>query len=128
MKRAIVLWLLCSPSAWAQVYKCNGIYQDIPCQTGQEVAIDENYKPDPNNPVILPQANLLNESRIRSARDSSQIVVGMTAQDVRYAWGTPTHINPSFSVDVIREQWVYRRDNGNSQYIYLENGKVTSWN
>lgn len=128
MKWILVLSLWCCASAWGQVYECKGVYQDIPCQGGKEVNLNENYKPDSNNAVMLPKTDLLHDSRIRSARESRQVVVGMTAQDVRYAWGSPTQINPSFVGGVSHEQWVYRRDNGQSQYIYFAGGKVTAWN
>ena len=48
--------------------------------------------------------------------------IGMTAEQVRAAWGKPGHINSTIYRSGTHEQWVYR----DSQYVYLEDGVVTS--
>lgn len=49
-----------------------------------------------------------------------KIKVGMPEKLVRYSWGMPERINrSSYGPD----QWVY-----DSQYLYIRNGKVESWN
>ncbi|WP_428348633.1 DUF2845 domain-containing protein [Methylonatrum kenyense] len=45
---------------------------------------------------------------------------------VREAWGTPTRTNRTNSSSGIREQWIYRYGPGRANYVYLENGRVTS--
>ena len=51
---------------------------------------------------------------------SQKIQVGMPTKLVIYAWGKPKRINrSSYGYD----QWVY-----DSQYLYIKNGKVESWN
>lgn len=51
---------------------------------------------------------------------SQKIQVGMPTKLVIYAWGKPKRINrSSYGYD----QWVY-----DSQYLYITNGKVESWN
>lgn len=52
----------------------------------------------------------------------SEIIVGMTAQQVRQAWGEPDSINRTQSGAGTSEQWVY----GLGYYVYLENGRVTA--
>lgn len=49
----------------------------------------------------------------------NEIYVGMPASAVKLAWGEPEYINNASYGD----QWVY--SNG---YVYIKNGKVTSWN
>jgi len=49
--------------------------------------------------------------------------IGMTASEIRLSnWGSPKDINRTTTKYGVREQWVY----GGSQYIYLEDGIVTS--
>lgn len=57
---------------------------------------------------------------------SGKVMRGMTASQVKNAWGRPTKINQSIGSSGVSEQWVYRREHGDAQYIYFENGVVTS--
>jgi hypothetical protein len=68
------------------------------------------------------------KNRITSAKFNNQVILGMTADDVRDAWGRPIEINRSqYQPGVYREQWVYRRK-GKLEFVYLVNGKVTARN
>lgn len=51
---------------------------------------------------------------------AQKIQVGMPTKLVIYAWGKPKRINRS---SYGSDQWVY-----DSQYLYIRNGKVESWN
>ena len=51
-----------------------------------------------------------------------KIRLGMTKEQVRLSWGQPNDINRSVGPWGIHEQWVY-----GSQYLYFENGILTSW-
>jgi hypothetical protein len=51
---------------------------------------------------------------------------GMTADEVRLSWGNPTKINTSIGSYGKNEQWVYDKGNFVRQYVYVENGRVTS--
>lgn len=48
--------------------------------------------------------------------------IGMTADQVRAAWGKPASINSSVYASGTHEQWVY----GSNQYVYFENGVMTA--
>ena len=48
--------------------------------------------------------------------------VGMTADQTREVWGSPSRVNRTESAYGVREQWVY----GASRYVYLRNGVVES--
>jgi hypothetical protein len=50
---------------------------------------------------------------------NNKIKVGITEEVAKLSWGEPESINRSTSGD----QWVY-----DNQYLYFENGKLTSWN
>lgn len=111
-----------STAAAEAVFKCPGpsgtvAYQDKPCAGSGEVVHLEDSPPMPSGAVRL--IELANRGRIAA---------GMSSDQVRIAWGKPTSINRSFVVGEIHEQWVYRRGPGDAQYVYLEDGVVTSFN
>ena len=51
-----------------------------------------------------------------------KIFLGMTADQVREAWGPPQQINKTLTRYGEHEQWVY----GLGQYLYFENGHLSS--
>ncbi|MGL4715596.1 MAG: hypothetical protein ACRCWL_06750 [Aeromonas sp.] len=117
--------------AHAAVYLCNGVYQGLPCQGGKQVDVAEQYQSHPLDVVEPPTVRnsaLLDSLRIRTARESRQVVVGMVPSDVRHSWGTPTKINHHFIGGQSSEQWVYRWASGTMQMVYFRDGKVTGWN
>lgn len=57
------------------------------------------------------------------AASCGNVVIGMVANQVREAWGEPTHINKTTTRMGISEQWVYRDRNG---YVYLDDGVVST--
>jgi hypothetical protein len=61
-------------------------------------------------------------AKFADAIRQQKIVLGMTAPQVLLSWGKPEDINRSVGSWGVHEQWVY----GN-QYVYLENGKVDSF-
>lgn len=52
-----------------------------------------------------------------------KIYMGMADRDVRASWGPPKKVNRTVGNWGTHEQWVYSENT----YIYIENGKVTSW-
>lgn len=58
---------------------------------------------------------------VRAIKDQ-KVVLGMTAKQVELSWGKPEDVNRSVGSWGVHEQWVYGR-----QYLYLENGKVSSF-
>ena len=104
----------------AEVFKCKKgettIYQAKPCE-GAEVI------------VLRKEPNLSTEEvKNANAIASSEVRIGMTADQARMSWGRPISINASGSKSGRREQWVYDRGSNPSQYLYFENGILTSWN
>lgn len=53
---------------------------------------------------------------------TSKIMIGMTEEDLILSWGRPEKINKTVVSGIVSEQYVY-----NNQYVYVENGKVTSF-
>lgn len=48
---------------------------------------------------------------------------GMTIAEVYASWGRPSRVHRSGNRSGVSEQWVYM----SGQYIYFENGIMTSW-
>jgi hypothetical protein len=66
-------------------------------------------------------------NRLAKAAWEHRVAIGHSAAQVREAWGEPTRINRSIHTGRTYEQWVYRgADAHSTQYVYLENGVVTS--
>ncbi len=61
---------------------------------------------------------LINEGRVR---------IGMTKEMCRAAWGIPDDINRMTSIyGGVQEQWVYKIGEFKSNYLYFDNGKLTT--
>lgn len=56
-----------------------------------------------------------------------RIARGMSAEQLRRAWGDPDQAKEKRDADGPLEQWVYRRGSFQAQYIYLRDGVITSW-
>lgn len=116
----LVLFIAALPAA-AQVYKCpdatgRTVIQQVPCAGGQKIDVKPATGAGTSDP---------DELRILQAIATARLTRGMTAAQVRSAWGAPTKINRSVGSYGVHEQWVYDRGNFRAQYVYLENGKVT---
>lgn len=55
---------------------------------------------------------------------SGRVSTGMSEQEAMLSWGFPYDINRASYGD----QWVYRRGNYSSQYLYFDNGTLTAFN
>ena len=62
-------------------------------------------------------------NRIKNAIRNKKIIIGMTPRQLELAWDAPEHINTTVNKSGRMDQWVY----GLGRYVYLQNGKVTSW-
>ncbi len=60
------------------------------------------------------------------ARSQSEVVVGMTKEDVMAAWGRPMRIDVAGNPRNENERWLYQRD-GAPKYIFFEGGVVEGW-
>ncbi len=105
----------------ADVFKCKDgdvvVYQERPCSPNDA---GETIK-------LKPPKEITREEKVAFAAASGKIMIGSTAAQVRAAWGPPTDINRSVGTYGVREQWVYDRGTNPTQYVYLEDGVVASW-
>jgi hypothetical protein len=60
--------------------------------------------------------------RIKTALLNGDVLVGMTEDDVLWAWGPPSSKNVTITGSGTHEQWVYDLD----RYVYVDNGIVTA--
>lgn len=61
-------------------------------------------------------------AHIEQAVLKGHILIGMSEEQVRMAWGRPDKINRTVTINRTTEQWIY----GSSTYLYFDNGVLTS--
>jgi len=93
------------------VVKDNTVFR----QVFDHVFDEEWYLTDPRklHPNWIP--------KVWRAIEKSEIYIGMTKEMVLMSWGSPKDVNRTITRWGVREQWVY-----DSQYLYFENGKLTT--
>lgn len=131
--------------AWA-INKCTGpdgkvVYQDAPCEGGANVNLSGAGAGNPGaagpsyyqregarlaTEEKAEEARRVRNDRIQNAIFKREVVIGMTADEVRRSWGEPNKINASMGSYGRTEQWVYDRGDFKAQYVYLDNGVVRS--
>lgn len=139
--------ILCLQAQAATVYKCAGengktIFSDRPCPGLGEVVTTTAPRPSGDGPSIkladpkkVPPVQRrkrsynhcgdLTQVDIAHANSNGQVILGMTAEDVRTSWGSPRQINRSAD----GEQWVYPIDEYRSRYLYIDNNRCFMyWN
>lgn len=86
------------------------------------------------NVVLASQRLEASEAAAKAQRDATQqaisqgrVIVGMTAAQAQAAWGSPTSINRTVTAGSTHEQWVYRRGKMTTNYVYLDDGVVRSF-
>jgi hypothetical protein len=114
--------LLSSGAMAADVFKCadeagTATYQDKPCQDGggEQMKLEEGPAMSSRQIQLIELAN------------RGRVAAGMSSDQVRIAWGAPTSINRSVRSNGISEQWVYRSGPGSAQYVYFDDGFVSSF-
>lgn len=75
----------------------------------------------------LEKLQRVKEEYIKKAIEKGSVLTGMTREQVIASWGYPSDKNTSYYGTVIHEQWVYRRGKYDTDYVYFEDGIVTSW-
>lgn len=112
--------MLLSATAQAEVYRCveNGkqVFSDVPCSKDAEKL------------KVSPAAGSGDETRswVNNAIAVREVRVGMTDKEVIRSWGKLDRINKSISASGTHEQWVYYRGSARAQYVYVDNGIVSS--
>lgn len=55
------------------------------------------------------------------------LAAGMTKEQVLYSWGRPNDRYESGGLAGVHERWTYIRFDSKTQYLYFDNGVLTSW-
>lgn len=71
-------------------------------------------------------ADLKNTRKIEAAMRENKVIPGMTEDQARKTWGTPTRINTDDYGDGERHQWIYERHGKPTRYVYVKGGMVTA--
>lgn len=67
----------------------------------------------------------LTQVDIAHANANGKIILGMTGDDVKASWGSPSEVNSTAS----GQQWVYPIDEYTNRYLYVDpDGCFTYWN
>ncbi len=56
-----------------------------------------------------------------------KVWIGMTEEQAIESWGKPSNMNTTAMANYIQEQWVYRLNSYRANYLYFENGILTTW-
>lgn len=98
---------------------------DIPEDEPEEqYAAAPEPPPTPDNPV---DQRLAKEREMRAQIYRKNVVPGMTARQVRSAWGYPDLMHPVHGVYEYTDRWIYNRPGGRA-VVYFKDGEVTSVN
>jgi len=150
---AVAVFAVGLSSAHAAIYKCQEggktVFSDKPCATGSgnsgariddSPAISIGKRTSGGGGLTEGERKIVDDidakdaaqkaARARQAKTSSWILegkvgVGMTPDEVKQSWGSPSRVNSHVGAYGRSEQWVYQRG-GVTQYVYVENGAVTS--
>lgn len=63
----------------------------------------------------------------RQLIEAGRLALGIRAEVAAASWGTPDDINRSVGSWGVHEQWVYEVGKYSHKYLYIENGKLSSW-
>lgn len=122
MRNLIVLTIMVSSQATMAANKCTAAdgsvtFQGSPCAAATK---GEALKFD----YVAPSTE--RDAKIGAAIAGGRVRTGMTAAEVKRSWGSPSKINASVGSYGKHEQWVYERENYKNQYLYIQNGILTS--
>jgi hypothetical protein len=132
---ALTMFAFTAAPAWA-VNKCilpdgKVVFQDAACEgKGERLRILGAGQADPSSLGTTywrrEAARIQRKERAETTIAQRQVFVGMSAEEVRSAWGEPNRINSTLNASGKSEQWVYRREQGGDQYVYSRAGVVSS--
>lgn len=90
---------------------------------------EQNQRTDPGlqHAQALQAIATAQHNAIQQAISEKRVLVGMTAAQAQAAWGSPTSINRTVTAGSTHEQWVYRRGKMTTNYVYLDDGVVRSF-
>jgi len=90
----------------------------------QQKQAEERFDKEMKEWAIKREKQLIKKFGKKIAKDIQQgyIWIGMTKDMLFESWGKPSNINKTVTSYSVHEQMIY-----GTSYVYVENGKVTSW-
>lgn len=124
MRLLMLLSLLTAPMcSFCAIYRCtvdgSTTVQDRPCVDADTQDTVHMTGVGKGNPAAA--ARLQQQERFQILVAEKTVAIGMSANQVRQAWGAPNKINRTIGVSGVREQWVYPSD-----YVYFDSGIVST--
>lgn len=119
--------------AYDQLYRAEGLTYNLERQRKINTLINEIMKIrrkkipgtlEYRQEYVKNHRNL--SKRIRNCILEEKICLKMTKEQVEASWGKPRDINRTVGSWGVHEQWIYG-EIPHSNYLYFENGKLTSW-
>lgn len=135
MKRLLLIAAMVLSASSAQaLYKCTGsrgevTYQDAPCAAGGGSRVDVRANVMEGRPAGDRQARSEAERNVgmRALINQGRVAIGMTERELVEAWGNPAKVNSDmYGGGRISKQWIYERGSNGTQYVYTQDGLVTS--
>jgi hypothetical protein len=99
------------------------LYSSVPASGGIQNLIDDE----------LTSRSSAAERTVQNAIQNRDIVLGMSMEEVREAWGTPTRVETAGEDDASNQRWTYRNglsqpwDLGGARIVVFESGRVAGW-
>ena len=131
MKNVILVFVLFSLCGCAALY---GMQPRVGPITGKEyypTKIKE-YEKEVQEDFFRKHTNI--QEKVKNAIMDNEIFIGMTEAQLLASRGNPCDINRTVTQSGAKEQWVFAHNKFNfgwcsiaSVYVYIEEGKVTSW-
>ena len=121
--------------AHGQAIRCTGAdgvvrYQQTPCPGGKPVNMSGVGEADFTSQGALQArrevAQQQRASDVQANINTGRVGVGMTSLEAFQAWGSPSRVNSTVTARGSSQQWVYRRERGAADYVYVTDGVVTA--
>jgi hypothetical protein len=123
-----------------QIYHCviehssgkrETIYSQQPCaREAKTVSVTKDLPTNNSHPSSsLDDLNIPQSETSENITTTASVAVGMTPDQVRQTWGTPTSVNFGKGPNGQLEQWVYEDTEGQNSngYVYFNDGVVDSY-
>lgn len=91
-------------------------------QMHAETAPLPSAAPSKQSAGVKRQQRLVKQQEIKKAIREKRVIVGMTPNEVRSAWGWPELTHPVQGIDESTDRWTYRRKGHGLADLYFRNG------
>lgn len=104
------------------VVRVDDVSHEVHVEPMSALAVKHLHDPPPDSPAAREAALRYVRPKFRRAVRERLVLIGMTEDEARLAWGEPDHVNTTETQNSYTEQWVYPY----GRYVYVEHGVVTA--